>query len=433
MRFGEGNMTHTITSVAPDSIAEELGIAPGDVLLAINGKAVRDVLDFRFFCCEEILAVEIQKPDGEIWELEIEKDAEEELGLGFATALMDGAKKCANRCVFCFIDQLPPGMRETLYFKDDDPRLSFLTGNYATLTNMSVDEIQRIARYHLSPMRISVHAADFDLRRRMMGKAAPLFEYLRTFNAAGITMHFQIVLCKGLNDGARLDETVKALLSLKPGAASLSVVPAGLTKHRGGLYPLTPFTAEDAAAVIAQAAAWQKKCRKKFGSAFVFCADEWYLLAGLPLPAYSHYEGFPQLENGVGMVALFEREFTDGIKRASAFRRAGIVTGQAAAGFMRRLVKNIPGAAVHEIRNDFFGPGITVSGLLTGKDIIAQLRGKIDAEVLFVPQNAFRANDDVMLDGTTRRELSGALGVTVEIGSADGRLFAKQLQKLKEC
>jgi putative radical SAM enzyme (TIGR03279 family) len=400
MPFGENKMKHTITQVEPNSIADELGIVPGDILLRLNGKPVQDVLDFRFFCASEELLIEIEKPGGEIWELEIEKDEQEELGLSFDNALMDKPTSCQNKCIFCFIDQNPKGMRESLYFKDDDIRLSFFTGNYVTLTNTALHEIDRIASYHLSPLKISIHATDLDLRKRMMGAACPLFEYLKKLNDAGITLHFQIVLCKGINDGMQLDKTIGALLALQPGATSLSVVPAGLTQYRDGLFPLESFTADEASQVIKQVTVWQEKCFKAKKNRFVFCADEWYLLAGIPLPEYKYYEDFPQLENGVGMMALFEKDFNDTLSEighSSMGYKTGIVTGQAAAGFMRKLIEPfLLEITIYEIKNKFYGPGITVSGLLTGGDIINQIKGKIDVDVLFVPQNAFKSNETIM-------------------------------------
>jgi putative radical SAM enzyme (TIGR03279 family) len=422
-------MKHIIQSVLPGSIAHELEITPGDVLLTMNGKIVQDVLDFRFFSYETNVKLEIKKPNGDIWELDIEKDEDEELGLIFENTLMDKVKACQNKCVFCFIDQLPEGMRSSLYFKDDDPRFSFLTGNYVTLTNMSLEEVKRIAYYHLSPLHISVHAADITLREKMTGSASLLFDYLRVFYSAGITMHFQIVLCKGLNDGVHLDNSINTLLGYRLEASSLSIVPAGMTRYRQGLFPLEPFTPDEAKQVIKQVEYWQKHCLKLYNTAFVFCADEWYLLAGLPIPLYEHYEEFPQLENGVGMMSLFEREFNDALPRKPLInKKTGIVTGQAAAGFMRKLVKQVSSSiTVYEIVNDFFGPMVNVSGLLTGQDIIAQLKNKIDVDFLFVPQNAFMANSTIMLDGTSLDELNKALGIPVIIGSSNGGEFVRQL------
>jgi len=400
---------HKIKNIEPTSIAQELELAPGDVLLSINNQKVTDILDYRFIIQDEFLLLEIEKPNGEIWELEIEKDETEDLGLIFESDLMDAPRSCENNCIFCFMNQLPKGMRESLYFKDDDPRLSFLSGNYVTLTNLSEAESQRIARYRLSPLHISVHAADPSLRRKMLGNAnaGKLFEHLRRFSKAGIAMHFQIVLCEGINDGEALDDTIAALAPL---GESLSVVPVGLTKYREGLPQLRPFSREDAAKVIAQVEKHHP---------FAYCADEWYLKAGQPIPSYEHYNDFPQLENGVGMCALFEREFqpvahTDRLP-------FGVVTGEAAQALMAKL---LPKAKIYPIRNDFFGKEITVSGLLTGRDIVAQIGRKAKAdgcEGLFLPENMFRAGTETTLDGMTRAEIEQKLKLPIWIGNFQRR------------
>jgi putative radical SAM enzyme (TIGR03279 family) len=438
---------HKITHITPGGIGESLGLEAGDFLLEIDGHTVHDVFDYRMMIQAEELTVLIEK-EGELWELDIEKDAGRDLGLTFESPLMDEIRLCRNRCVFCFIDQQPPGLRGSLYVKDDDPRLSFLHGNYITLTNINEAETERIARYHLSPLRISVHTTNAALRCKMMGNpnAGNLFAALERFNNAGIEMHFQAVICKGINDGTLLDETIKKLLAYKPGAASLAVVPAGLTKHRHGLAPVAPLTAGDALAVIAQIEAWQKKCRARYGSAFVYAADEWYILADLPVPGYKSYGGFPQLDNGVGMLALFKRGFEKGMKTVGAAHtrellkkfdqnvNIGVVTGAAAFRFMRGLAesfikryKNMQ-IQVFSIVNDFFGEAVTVSGLLTGGDVIRQMQGKCGGlDVLFLPRNAFREGTEIMPDGVTRGELADALGADVRIGSADGEVFCKEL------
>ena len=443
---------HEISKIKKHSIADKMGASVGDFLRSINGEEVRDVLDYRFRIQEECLLVEIEKANGEIWELDIEKDPDEDLGLEFKQSLMSHKKRCRNKCVFCFIDQQPEGLRPSLYIKDDDPRLSFLIGNYVTLTNLSEEEVRRLAGYHLSPLRISVHAADLDLREKMMGTPAArnLFDALEIFNNAGIEMHFQIVLCKGLNDGAYLENTIRKLMTIKPGAKSLAIVPAGLTRHRDGLYPLTPFTKEDAREII------NSSDTNFVSDENVFFSDEWYILAGQPLPKYSQYGNFPQLDNGVGVLRLFEREFLRAMKNKNqliriSYRlkyffnrlrgkqvRIGIVTGTAAAAFMRsiaaRFMTKHPWAkiTVHEIENNFFGKTVTVSGLLTGQDVIAELKGKHNANVLILPENAFRVGvrQKVMLDGVTRRELERELGANVAVGSTDGGMFYFAMLKL---
>jgi putative radical SAM enzyme (TIGR03279 family) len=434
-------MKHEIANILPESIAHELGITSGDFLLRVNEKEIADILDYRFAICDEEILLEIEKAAqspskrGEIWELEIEKDADEDLGLIFKRPLLSAKRRCKNKCVFCFIDQQPRGLRSSLYVKDDDIRLSFLHGNYVTLTNLSHEEIHRIANFHLSPLRISVHTADLDLRAKMMNRdSSNLFYALDTFGSAGIKMHFQIVLCKNLNDGENLDFTIEKLAAQR-GAESLVIVPAGITRHRDGLHPLTPFTAHDAEKIISQIEFHQKKCRRQKGKTFVFAADEWYIMAQKSLPAYENYEDFPQLDNGVGMLRLFENEFLNA-KTQTHFSESkieiGIITGKAAENFMRGLTddfqKKFPQAkiSVYAIQNNFFGENITVSGLLTGKDIISQMQNK-KADVFFLPENAFRANSETMLDGVTRKRLSEKLNAQVLIGSCNGGIFFEQL------
>ena len=443
---------HEIISVVNGSIAQEIGLETGDCLLALNGQEVGHILDYRWLMAEEMLLVEAEKPDGEVWEIEIEKDSGEDLGLTFAPGSMGEDRRCVNACVFCFVDQQPPGLRESLYVKDDDFYQSFALGNYITLTNLEDGDIQRIIKYRLSPLRISVHAGDMSLRCMMMRtvRAGYLFKLLERFCDAGIDMHFQVVLCKGINDGGQLDTTIERLLPLGDRARSLAVVPVGLTRFRDGLYPLTAFTAEDAADVIAQVEGWQRQLCEKLGRRFVFLADEWYVLAGRSLPGYDVYEDFPQLDNGVGMMALFregflrramgeiscgfEMEVSAGVSKGSNSVQVGIVTGQAAGVFMSELLRCFVGffpnisSRIHVIANDFYGPGVTVSGLITGCDIIKQLEGHCQGlDVLFVPGNAFRAGSDEMLCGATLDELAKVLGVSVVKGSGDGGEFCGQL------
>lgn len=441
---------HRIARVTESSIADSLGLEASDFLLEINGKQIVDVFDYRMETAGEELTLLAEKANGteagELWELEIEKDAACDLGLEFDTALMDEVRLCRNRCIFCFIDQQPPALRSSLYVKDDDTRLSFLHGNYVTLTNLDGAEAARIVRHRLSPMRISVHTMDMELRRRMMRNenAGRLLKFLHMFNEAGIEMHFQIVLCKDWNDGAVLDESISKLLAFRPRARSLAVVPAGLTRWRGGLTPLAPFTPREAAGVITQVEKWQTHCREKHGTAFVFAADEWYVLARCAAPDASECEDFPQLDNGVGMIASFAEEFhagarciknsvdtadgTAGFGDGESPLAVGIVTGMAAYDFMRGLISDTPRVKIFPIRNRFFGGGVTVSGLLTGTDIIAQMQGKCAGlHALFLPANAFRADTEIMLDGMTRDDIARALGVSVYIGSADGGDFFRQL------
>jgi putative radical SAM enzyme (TIGR03279 family) len=439
-------MAHKIAKIIPNSIAHELELEAGDILLSINGEKICDVLDYRFAVAAEELLLEIQKPT-EIWELEIEKDHDTDLGIIFENPLLSPTRHCTNNCVFCFVAQQPSGLRPSLYVKDDDPRLSFLHGNYVTLTNLSLEEIHRLASFHLSPMRISVHTTDLTLRSEIMQNqnATNLFTALKILSDANIHFHFQVVLCKNINTDT-LSQTIETL-STQKNAQSLAIVPPGITRHREGLTPLTPFTPTEAKKIITQITAAQKKCRQTIGKTFVFAADEWYIMSNTPLPTYDEYEDFLQLDNGVGVIRLFEQEFVKTLGSAQTrplFEKSGaktltfgIITGVAAAEFMRKTGESFMEAfpwiniTVYAIRNDFFGENITVSGLLTGTDIIAQLRGKITADVLFLPENAFRKGTKTMLDNTTLPQLARQLSIPIKIGSTNGKKFLSQL--IKQC
>ena len=311
-------MKHIIQAIEPGSIAEELELEPGDALLTINGEPMEDVFDYHYMINDSNLIVLIEKAGGEQWELEIEKDYSEDLGIVFENGLMDDYKSCTNKCIFCFIDQMPPGMRETLYFKDDDSRLSFLQGNYITLTNMKDKDLDRIIKYHLAPINISVHTTNPLLRQKMLHNrfAGEALEKIKKLYDHGIEMNGQVVLCKGVNDGAELERTISDLAGYLPYMESLSVVPVGLSKYREGLYPLEPFTREDARETIAIIEKWQKICMEKHGCHFVQASDEFYLTAELPIPEEERYDGYLQLENGVGMIRLLKTEFTDALEEA---------------------------------------------------------------------------------------------------------------------
>ena len=301
---------HVIRKVFPDSIAEEMELVPGDELISINGQPIEDVFDYHYLVNDEYLEILVRKADGEEWELEIEKDFEEDLGVEFENSLMDEYRSCRNHCIFCFIDQMPPGMRETLYFKDDDSRLSFLQGNYVTLTNMSDHDIDRVIRYHLAPINISFQTTNPKLRCEMLHNrfAGDIFPKVDRLFQAGIEMNGQVVLCKGVNDGEELERTIRDLSGYLPHLKSVSVVPVGLSKYREGLHPLEPFNREDALGVLETVHRWQKKLYEQYGLHFIHCSDEWYILAGLPLPEEERYDGYLQLENGVGMLRLLEEE-----------------------------------------------------------------------------------------------------------------------------
>lgn len=429
---------HKIYSVLPGSIGEELEIAPGDFLLSINGQEMEDVFDYHYALNEDYLVVLIRKANGEEWELEIEKEYEEDLGLEFGEGLMDTCKSCTNRCVFCFIDQMPPGMRDTLYFKDDDARLSFLQGNYITLTNMKDKDLERIIYYKLAPVNISVHTMNPKLREQMLHNrfAGEALAKLDRLYEAGITMNSQAVLCKGWNDGEELDDTIRELAKRYPVMNSLSVVPVGLTKYRDHLEELTVFQKEEAKAVLEQIHGWQRRFLKELGTRFVFASDEWYLLAEHPMPKGEAYEGYGQIENGVGMVRSLWDEVCAYVKelresgRLSCFRQNrtfSMATGMLAAPLLEHIVscvkQELPNmeAYVYPIVNDFFGHNITVAGLLTGQDLIAQLAGRDLGEYLLLPNVLLRNGEQVLLDDVTVSELSEALQIEIRIVQSDGK------------
>lgn len=426
--------THIIKNVLPGSIAEELEISAGDKLLAINDQEIEDVFDYHFLANEEYLTVLIEKPDGEQWELEIEKEYEEDLGIEFEQGLMDEYRSCRNKCIFCFIDQMPKDMRETLYFKDDDSRLSFLQGNYVTLTNMSDHDIDRIIRYHLEPINVSFQTTNPELRCKMLHNrfAGEALNKVDRLYEGGITMNGQIVLCKGINDGEELERSIRDLMKYAPQLQSVSVVPVGLSKYRDGLYPLQPFTKEDAKKVLHIIHKWQKKAYEEFGIHFIHGGDEWYILAEEELPEEERYDGYLQLENGVGMLRLLMNEFEEGYESLNGDERdreVSIATGFLAYPYIQRMADRImekyPKSKLHVygIRNDFFGELITVSGLITGQDLIGQLKGKALGEKLLLPCNMLRIEEQDFLDDVTLQDVKDALQVPVDIVKSSGQDF----------
>ena len=433
---------HVVYRVEADSIAAELEIEVGDVLLAINGKEIADVFDYHYLIHDEYLEVLIRKPKGEEWELEIEKDYDEDLGIEFENGLMDDYKSCQNKCIFCFIDQMPKGMRDTLYFKDDDSRLSFLQGNYVTLTNMKEKDLDRIIEYKLAPINISVQTTNPELRCMMLHNrfAGEALKKMDRLCEAGIEMNGQIVLCKGVNDGAELERSIRDLTKYLPYMESVSVVPVGLSKFREGLYPLEPFTKEDAIEVLTTIHKWQQVCMESHGTHFIHASDEWYLLAEEDLPEEDTYDGYLQLENGVGMLRLLLEEFHAALEELAetvknekfatgddAEHVVSLATGRLAAPFIGQLAKEFMELfpeyklLVYPIRNDFFGESITVSGLLTGQDILAQLKGRELGERLLLPCNLLRSGEEVFLDDVTLRELENALQVKIDIVQSSGQ------------
>ena len=429
---------HQIKSVAPGSIGAELELEPGDRIISINGQTVEDVLDYRFLMQNEELSMVVEKKDGTEVEWEFDKEYYEDLGIEFENGLMSAYRSCRNRCVFCFIDQMPPGMRETLYFKDDDARLSFLQGNYITLTNMSEHDLERIIRYRLSPINVSVHATNPELRVKLLKNrfAGNIMEILRRLKEADIEMNGQIVLCRDLNDGPELKRTLEDLYSLHPQMASVSVVPVGLTKYREKLYPLQPLTKEDACAAIDLIEQIQQKSFSEYGDHFVHASDELYLLAGRSLPEEDRYDGYIQLENGVGMLRLLLEETAYALDQLEGDGRkysCSVATGVLAAPFIRGIAEKVmtkfPGVriSVFAIINHFFGEGVTVSGLITGQDLISQLKGKDTGECLLLPANMFRSEEEVLLDDVTREDVEKALQVPVNIVKSDGQALIRAM------
>ncbi len=429
---------HVVRNVLPDSIAEECGFEPGDGIVEINGHRIEDIFDYQYYMEDEFLEILAVTKDGEECVIEVEKDPDEDLGIVFENSLMDDYKSCSNKCVFCFIDQMPPGMRETLYFKDDDSRLSFLQGNYITLTNMDYDNIDRIIQYHLAPINISVHTTNPELRIEMLHNrfAGDILEKIRRLYDAGIPMNSQIVLCRGINDGKELDRTIRDLSEFLPYMESLSVVPVGMTRYREGLAKLESFGKEDAEKVLNQILRWQERLRKEHGTNFVHASDEWFILAERDIPPAEYYEGYGQLENGVGMIRLLCEEVHQRLSELSGDDRRktlSIATGVLAWPTIRRLADEVtakyPNIEVHVYRiiNHFFGESITVSGLITGRDLIEQLKGENLGEELLIPCNMMKADENVFLDDISIEILKETLQIPVKIVKSEGEDFVNQI------
>lgn len=434
---------HRVKEVEEGSIAWELGVEPGDVLLQINKHVIEDVFDYHYYVNDEELLVLIRKPNGEEWELEIEKEYEDDLGITFESGLMDEYRSCRNKCMFCFIDQMPPGMRETLYFKDDDSRLSFLQGNYITLTNMSDHDVERIVQYHLEPINVSIHTTNPELRCKMLHNrfAGDALKKIQTLYEGGITMNGQIVLCKGINDGEELERSIRDMVKWMPNLQSVSVVPVGMTKFREGLYPLEPFQKEDAREVLGIIHKWQDKIYKECGTHFIHAGDEWYLLAEMEVPEEERYDGYLQLENGVGMMRLLLNEFEEGFQKLAGDdkeRHTSLATGKLAYPFIKRMAERLtekyPNLDMHVycIRNDFFGETITVAGLITGRDLKAQLTGQQLGDRLLLPVSMFRNEEDVFLDDMTISQLEEALQVRIDVVKSSGQDLIDAILQMEE-
>lgn len=428
---------HIVKSVEPGSIAEEMEIESGDKILAIDNTEIEDIFDYQFLIQDTYIEVLVEKAGGEQWLLEVDKEFDEDLGIVFENGLMDEYRHCHNKCIFCFVDQMPEGMRDTLYFKDDDSRLSFLQGNYVTLTNMSDHDIDRICRYHLSPINISFQTMNPELRCKMLNNrfAGDALKKVDILNEAGIRMNGQIVLCKGINDGKELEYSIQQLMKYIPNLESVSVVPVGLSKYREGLFPLEPFEKEDAKEVLSLIHKYQSECMEQYGIHFIHASDEWYILAGEELPEEGRYDGYLQLENGVGMLRLLLEEFAEEMaerKEREGFPNMEIqgefsmATGLLAYPYIGKMLKEVtdayPNLKVHlyPITNHFFGERITVSGLLTGQDIRDQLLGKNLGSRLLLPENVLRSGEQIFLDDLTVQDLEKALQVSVNIVKSSG-------------
>jgi putative radical SAM enzyme (TIGR03279 family) len=425
-----------IEKVLAGSIACEMEIEPGDRLTAVNGHKLRDIIDYNFFSAEEELTLKIVKGDGEVWELEIERGADEPLGLIFPAPL---PFKCGNKCIFCFVHQLPPGLRSPLYVKDEDYRLSFLYGNYVTLANIGRKEIARIKEQRLSPLYISVHATDAPLREKLLGKTGiiPVMEIMEELAASRIIMHTQVVLCPGINDGEALERTVADLSRFHPWVSSLAIVPVGLTRHRRGLPSLKPVTKGYAASFIAAWEARAASLAERLGGPFLFLADEFYIKAGIPFPPLDKYGDLPQLENGVGMIPLFLAQATEVIEQAESLRplRATVVTGASSYHFLAAFINDLGRKTGVELRpvamqNLLFGTSVTVTGLVSGRDIIAGLEGRQLGNVVLIPDVMLKEGEGVFLDDMTVNEVEDGLGTRVVVVEATPQGIYEAIKEL---
>ncbi|MGL4913742.1 MAG: DUF512 domain-containing protein [Romboutsia sp.] len=442
MEVNVKNVNNVISKVYKDSIAQELGIEIGDLLISINGQAIHDIIEYRFLLSDEYLEVEIKKINGEIYIYEIEKEYDDDLGIEFTNPIIDQAKSCRNKCVFCFIDQLPQGMRETLYFKDDDSRLSFLQGNFVTLTNMSEDDINNIIKYRISPINISVHTTNPELRQKMIKNkfAGKLYSIMERLAEAKIQMNCQIVLCPGYNDKEELTRTIKDLETLYPYVNSAAIVPVGTTKHRSHLPNLDIFNEKTANETINQVHELHKVYLEKIGTRFAFLSDEFYIIANRKLLEYDEYEGFIQFENGVGMISKLEREIQEHLKtlskeKYSTKKKVSIATGHSAFEFIKNMGQEIMNVCedveinVYKIVNNFFGDTITVSGLITATDIIDQLKDKDLGETLYIPRSMLKADEEIFLDNITLEEIQKKMEIEVVPCLNEGCDFVDKILK----
>ncbi len=435
----ETNTKNIISKVYKGSIADEIGIEIGDKLLKINGNKIEDIIDYKYYLADEYLEIEILKANGEYWIVEIEKEYDDDLGIEFESPIIDRVRSCKNKCIFCFIDQLPPNMRSSLYFKDDDFRLSFLQGNYITLTNMSEEDIDKIIKYRISPINISVHTTNSELRKKILNNrfADNILNILTKLAKNNIKMNCQIVLCPNLNDKNELDNTIRDLGKLNNNIDSVAIVPVGLTAYREGLQKIEPFNQKSASYVIDRVQIWQRKFKNSIGRNFVYVSDEFYILANRDFPTYESYEGFPQLENGVGLVAKFKYEFYQYLKVLSVtsktHKHITAITGVAAYNIIKKMCDDLANKIKHLkievicVENKFFGGHISVSGLITGQDIYNTLKDKYLGDKVIIPQSMMKSGEKIFLDDYTVTMLETKLGVPIQISEVEGKKFIQTI------
>ena len=429
---------HKIIAVKKNSIAYELGIRKNDILLSVNKEEVKDVLDYKFLTTDENLSIEIQKSDGAKRHYNIQKDYDDDIGLVFENDLMDDIKKCKNKCIFCFIDQMPENMRNSLYVKDDDYRLSFLEGNFVTLTNLDEEDIQRIIDMHLSPLYVSVHALDPKVRCTIMKNpnAAKIYDILKQLADNGITVNCQIVLVRNVNDGDVLDDTLKGLSDLYPGVNSVAIVPAGITKYRKGLFDILPWDKGSSTNVVNSVNRYQNDMREKNGTSFVYASDEFYVMAQMAVPDAEFYEDFAQMENGVGLISKFQDEFMHSVVKYSKKKpenlHISIATGESAYEFIKKLSDILANKFsmtidVFRIKNNYFGQSITVAGLITGGDLKAQLKGNIKTKKLLIPEVMLREGEDTFLDDVKVSDVEKELAIKIIVTKINGEDLIKKV------
>lgn len=438
MELSKKDFTNVITKIQKGSIAEELEIQKGDILISINSQKVEDIIEYQYLIAEDYIELEIQTKSGEIVIYEIDKDVDEELGIEFENPITNSVQTCRNKCMFCFIDQLPNGMRKTLYIKDDDSRLSFLQGNFITMTNMGQKELDKMIKYHISPVNISVHTTDSNLRVKMLKNktAGNILEKMTILKNANIDMNAQIVLIPNVNDKENLEKTLNDLEKLHPNLQSIAIVPIGITKYRDNLEKVDIFDKKSSIELIKQIEKFQKNYLQKLKTRFVFLSDEFYVMSGIKRPTHKEYEGYKQLENGVGLMTKQEFEYNKELKKIKTYdkkRTISIATGTSAYDFIKELSNNIANQfqtvtiSVYKIRNDFFGETITVAGLVTATDMLNQLAGKNLGDELLIPKVMLKSDENIFLDSITLKDFEQKLGTKVRVVDVDGYSFVKNV------